>query len=186
MPQTTARREKLWEPAMKVEVMRESTDEEAHRIALDLQRGERQIRRLEAESELFASLHIIHPYPPERINECLGLTPDAVSRPEDKPIEVGRFRAQYDNTFWRFSSKGRVREHNIEAHLNWVLDQVSGRLPGLRHLQETGGSTKIFVYSQSWSRIESLDLRPETLMLLARYRLTLGLTIHYQNADESL
>jgi hypothetical protein len=170
---------------MKVEVMRESTDEEAHRISLDLQRSERQIRRLQAESELFASLHISHHYSPERINECLGLSPDAVSKPDDKPIEFGRFRAQYDNTFWRLSSKGKVRAHNIEAHLDWVLNQVSGRLPGLRHLQDTGGITKVFVYSQSWARIESLDLSPETLMLLARYRLTLGLTVHYQNMGES-
>ncbi len=165
----------------------EITEDERHAITLDLQDSEREIRRLTELTEVWATLTIQHDeWGPEAISELLGLEPDDVVRKDETITPEGRFDVRSTFTIWRLSSeqKIKVRYFAAEEHLQWLIDQITGRLPQLRSLQDSGARTEIDIHSYSWSRLESIELSTEMLLLLARYRLKIRINVFYENSDE--
>jgi len=161
----------------------ELSEDERHTTSLNVQRSEREIERLCEFNEVWASLYIWHDSDPENISELLRINPDEVSRKGDPLTPEGRWDVRSRRTCWILSSEGKIEQDSIEAHLNWILAQVSGSLPNLRGLQDSGARTKIVIHLNSWSRFQHVELNVETLLLLARYRLSLTINVHYQNTE---
>ena len=157
-------------------------------MRLDQQVSSRRINELNEWDEAWVTLHIRHrTLEPEAITELMGIEPDEVIRKgESLTGDDCRFEVPADNHIWMLSSEEKVKAKYFkeQAHLNWVLNQISGHLPTLKYIQQSGGSTDVYLHSSSWSRLAHLELEPETMMTLARYRLPLKMDFYYENSDE--
>lgn len=161
------------------------TEEEEHNLSLDLQDSARKIRRVAKLDSIWGSFSIRHyNCEPESITELLTLQPDEIVRKGDSLTLGARLDLRSTCAVWTLTSHGKVRNSSPEAHLNWLVSQVSGRLPNLRQLQNAGAKTSILLHLKSWSRLQSVELNQQTLLMLARYRIPVRIIVHYQNTDE--
>lgn len=162
----------------------ELNDEDAHRVALDLQRSERRFHHFHELDEVHATLYIWFSGAPEEITEELGLQPDDVTRPGDTLYDQGRWLIQSDETSWTLTSADKIESSTSEDHIQWILDQVEGKMPALKRLQAAGARTKLHVHAAQCSQIYSLDLSIEMLLQMARYNLPLTLVVNYQDDED--
>jgi hypothetical protein len=160
------------------------SDSEERKVSLKLQKAERKFRRLQALNEISGSLRIEHESDLETICTTLGMMPDDAVRKGDVLTSTGPFEVVANRASWTLSSVGKVKDNRIEVHIKWLLDQVTGKLPGLRCLQESGAKTSIFIHTNSWTRLQSFELDVDTLLLLARYGLSIRMNVLYQNTGE--
>lgn len=158
---------------------RDLTEEEAHGVSLDLQNAERQLRKNREQDDVHATLFIWFGGEPEEITVALGLQPDDVIRKGETLFDEGRWQVKSDETSWTLSSGNRIDSSITEDHIQWILDQVEGKLPALNRLRGAGARTKLHVYASQLSQLFSLDLSTEMLLQLARYNLQLSLVVNH-------
>jgi hypothetical protein len=173
----------IWSAIMKITTKWEPSEEEIHDRNLSAQKSDWTYRqRLNMES-VHATLAVHSKTEPEKISALLGQEPDDVIKQGDSH-EAGRFRIEFTETGWYLSTKDKVREKRPEAHITWLLDQIESNRQNLRHLQEAGARTsvKVHYYMHSW--VQSTDLSVETLLRLARYRLSLQVMVHADDLQE--
>jgi hypothetical protein len=161
----------------------ELSEDKQRATNLDLQKGERQLKRLRDSNEISASLHIFQDSDPQTVSDLLGLEPDNTSS-KGTVRHLGRWEMRSGSSFWKLSSKDKVRQNTIEDHLKWLLNQISGKLVNLRRLQDSGAVTYVSLRIVSWSRTQQAEISVETSQLLASYRLPIRLIMHYENTDE--
>jgi len=155
----------------------EPTEEEKHHTTLGLQKVERDLKSLMAKDYVWADLRVMHfELAPEAISDLIGLKPDSVTRKDDCLTPEGRFDCRSDRTFWVLSSAKKVRNSEAHLHVEWIIQQISGRLPAFQRLSSTGGEIELSVHAEKWSHYEYLEIDPDTLLFLGRYgiRLTVG------------
>lgn len=152
--------------------------------SLEMLKSDRDIHRLLELDDLWARLSISHPsIDPDAITEALQLQPDDVMRAGDTIHQDKRFHVKCDRTRWNLSSGDIVSSPFPEAHLDWLLDQLYGKLPAIRSLQDQGAEFVINIHMEPWSRVVAQTLSVTTLQQLAQLRLELRFIIHYQNSE---
>ncbi len=152
-------------------------------ISLDLQKSIRQIDQMRERNTAWVDFTIRHySLQPEAISELLQLTPSEVNRNGDTLYKKEPYHLVSDCTRWTLSSKGHVADSSIDEHLNWMLQQLYGKLPSLRHLQK-GGQCSLRANIRSWSRTLSPAFEVETFQQLARLRIPLRFIITYENTE---
>ena len=168
---------------MQIKSKWEPSEQEIHDQNLSVQESDRVInRRLDKES-VYATLSVHSKIAPEEISTMLGQQPDDLIKEGDSH-EAGRFRIEFTSTVWNLSTEGKVRDKWPEAHITWLLDQIESNRQNLRRLQDSGAMTSVTVryYMHSW--VQSTDLSIETLLRLARYRLSLHIVVHADDLQE--
>ncbi|MBY0549397.1 MAG: DUF4279 domain-containing protein [Candidatus Obscuribacterales bacterium] len=165
----------------------EPTEEEQHQTTLRLQKVERDLRCLMAQDRVWADLCVMHfELQPEAISELLGLEPDSVTRMDDCITPEGRFDFRSDRTFWILSSADKIRNSEASLHLEWIIQQIAGRLPALQRLSSTGGEIELRVRAEKWSHYESLEIEPATLLFLGRYGIRLAVGTRMRTKGDGL
>ena len=160
----------------------EPSEQEIHDQNLFVQKADRaHKRRLEMES-VYATLSVHSKTAPEKISTMLGREPDDLIKKGDSH-EAGRFRIEYTSTAWYLSTREKIRDKCPETHINWLLDQIESNRQNLRRLQDSGAMTSVTVHYYMHGWVQSTDLSVETLLRLARYRLSLQVMVH---ADDLL
>jgi hypothetical protein len=174
-PQTSLQIKRRWE----------LSEEEKHKVSLDLQKSERGFQDLQSSNEVSASLSIWHESEPEIISALLGIEPDDFDRKGDSLTpESVRWDARASCTVWRLSSKGKVKDNFIETHLKWLLTTISGKSPQFKFLQKSGGKVQIVIHADSWTRTQGLSLSTDMMLMMARYGIPLRFNVVYRNTDE--
>lgn len=108
----------------------------------------------------------------EAISDALQLKPDFSNGESEKVLRDGK-------THWTFSSEGKVPTGVFEDHLKWMLDQLFGKLPAIRSLQDQGADFKLEVFTEQWSPIAAMSLRTETIQHIFQLRVPLVFMIHH-------
>lgn len=171
----------------------ELSEDESRKLSIDTQRSAREVRRLLQLEESWVTLSISHSeLSPEAISALLGMEPDDVTRKGDDLALGTRWELPSSLNIWSVTSLNKVKpgEPRVERHLRWMLDQIYGKKPSLKYIQETGGTSSLRLHSEIWSWVHGFELDHELLMSLAHYGLELHVIVHNQIhpelADESV
>jgi hypothetical protein len=157
------------------------SDDEQHAVNLNLQKCERQMKRLKDLDKISASLVIRHQLDSQYVSDLLGLTPDDADNP-GAITNAGRWEICHTAGHWRLSSDGKAVERSVEGHLRWIVNQIAGRKPSLRKLQTDGAETYVSLHLDAWLSTQYVEIDVEISQLLASYGLPLRIFFHYKNA----
>ena len=125
---------------------------------------------------------------PSAVTRALELPPDHVHRKGD--LRIGRTKtgtvqvyAPYTAGMWSMSSEPWVTSPRLQAHIQWVLDQMEPKADALALILATGVSADVFCYSLG--RSVSPPSVPRSSRALLR-ELGLSLEIdHYELSEDS-
>jgi hypothetical protein len=149
-----------------------------------LRRAEHEIERSRSFDSVYVSFVVLHrSFEPEAISALLDLEPDNVVRKGETIVNTGKYHVVAEQTHWTLSSDEYVSSNFVEAHLDWILEQLFGKLPSLRRLQDTGGDCAIHVRVSSWSSLVCHAIDPDQLQLLARMRIPVDFVVHFEDSE---
>jgi len=150
-------------------------------ISADLQRSLREMERDKARDRVWVILSTSHTtLPPEAISELLQLTPMHFSRIGDTLYQDDNRHITADQTQWFLSSSGQVQSSSLEKHLEWMLDQLFGKLPALRLLQNDGSVFTLTAHMDLWSPVSVPHFDVSTLQKLAQLGFALEFVIRFE------
>ncbi len=147
------------------------------------QKIERELSELIAKNERSATLNVSHPtLVSAKITELLELEPDGVFEDGDTIYKSDRFHTKQTGCFWSYSLC--MQGHHIRAEdlLMMLLDDLSGKLPSIRLLQEQGAKMSIKMQFDQFSDVVFLELKPELLIKLAQLRIDFHVLV--RSADD--
>lgn len=119
----------------------------------------------------------------EEISELLELIPTNYYRDGDTLFKNEKFDVKCEGSSWTLSSRLQIRSKDMELHLNWIFNQLFGKLPAIRKLQAEGATMRLIARADSWSRYTNVELSTETLQFLAQLRVRLTCETYYMNSN---
>lgn len=146
----------------------------------ELQQSLREIRKQQELDLSWITLTVTHEtLPGDEISKTLQLKPDDVTPIGQTVVQTKRHHIVSDITIWRLDSSEHVPDNTFEGHLTWILEQLFGKLPSIRHLQNQGAEIRLTAYLRP-SRPSVLmfpTLTVEALQRLAQLRVPLEFNI---------
>lgn len=152
-------------------------NERVSTVTQELTKKVRDLTRLVEKDQTRITLWVSHQtLTPQAISEALQLDPDFPSNNGEKIMRDGK-------TYWTFSSQGRVPTNLFEDHLKWMLDQLFGKLPAIRSLQDQGAEFRLEAFTEQFSPITAMVLKTDTIQRLWQLRVPLVFLIHHNEAS---
>jgi len=111
---------------------------------------------------------------PDAVSSMLGIIPSDRHRKGD----TLRYGSVAKSGAWFLSSKGQLESKDVQRHIMWILDQLTGKVGILHQLQDEGCSMDIFCYWLSASGQGGPTLSPELMRRLAEAELEIGFDVY--------
>lgn len=148
------------------------------RMSINWEQEESRIQRYFAKNEAFAKLLIYHDViTPAAITELLELAPTETCIQGERRMVIGRELPPIPANGWFLSSQKVVSYQYLNEHVDWLLNQLYGKTPAIRYLQNQ--SARIYITGTKRIRApgdgDNLDL--STIQRLAQLRIPFGLQI---------
>ena len=153
-------------------------------MSIDLQNCLREIHRNAERDSLSVSFNVSDNNKTiEDISGLLQLIPTDYYHDGDTIFKNEKFDVKNEGSSWSLSSLRQVRSKDMEVHINWILNQLFGKLPAIRKLQAEGASMRLIARDDSWSRYNNTELSIEILQRLAQLRVRLTCETYYMNSN---
>ncbi len=151
----------------------------------ELQKSLREIQKLLESDSAHVDFSVSHDtLTPEEISKLLQLQPSYTLRDGDTIHKDERHHLTAKWTRWCLSSLDNVSyKCPVEKHLEWILDQLFGKLPAIRALQNQGARTKFIAHLEPWSKVIGIDFDIITIQRLAQLRIPLEFIVVHQNQE---
>ena len=133
-------------------------------------------------SKSFASLSITHPtLKAEEITDRLELEPSFVLNDGETLYESSKYKIKQQGNNWQYelASVGTMKD----LVLNDLLDDLHGKLPAIRRLQNSGAKMHITMQMDGFESVGTLHLSPEVLTRLAQLRIEILLVSRFRIDD---
>lgn len=154
------------------------------KISADVERAVDEIERLQRLNRMYVVLSISHDaLKPAEIGNILQLQATHSLQKGDQIYKSDRHDVSSPLTIWRLSSEDDVTSQDVEAHLDWLLDRLSGKRHAIRHLQSKNAKMAITIRMMPWTRLVAPSLSVRILEKLAELQIDVDFIIHYQNTD---
>lgn len=116
---------------------------------------------------------------PDVVTEKLGLQPTRTQRKGE--LRNGQIK-QWP-TAWFINSEEKVQSKDLRRHLDWLMEQLSGKQEVIRELQKAGARLDISCFWASACGHGGPMLDPRILKRLARLNIGLGFDIYFAGDD---
>lgn len=144
------------------------------------------INKAAAPERVRATLRIYHPdLDPSQITQLLEITPSISWRSgEDAYGWRKRPGHKAPSGGWLLSSRTVVKGNKALDHIDWLLDQIAGKVGTIHHLQSQGFMMDVVVgwHATSWNTTPALT--PEIMRRLSRIGLPLWFDIYLFGSEE--
>lgn len=121
--------------------------------------------------ECWVTFTISHPtLQSSKITELLELEPNYTLEDGDDIYKSDRHHIKQNGSRWSYELYHQGHHKTAEDLLASLLDNLSGKLPKIRLLQEQDARMKIRVEFDQHSNLACLELKPELLIRLAQLR----------------
>jgi hypothetical protein len=151
--------------------------------SLEMQKYLRQLEERRGASATWITLTVSHgTIEPEAISELLQLNPTHVTRKGDKVVD--RPEIVSEDTYWSLSSFNFVSSTLFDKHLDWMLDQLFGKLPAVRSLQKQGAQMRLNAHMRPWVSVIDPLIDNEKSRQLAQLRIDLQFIIVFQGVED--
>jgi len=132
-----------------------------------------------------ATLRIYHPeLNPEEITRLMQVKPTmSWTKGDDAYGWTKRPGKKAPSGGWLLSSRQKVKSNNAIAHLDWLLDQLTGSASVLKRLQEQGFIVDVVVgwHATSWNTTPALT--PEIMRRLANNHLPIWFDVYLYDEE---
>jgi hypothetical protein len=150
---------------------------------LENQKHWRELAELSEKETCFASLFISHPtITAAEITEWLELEPSSVLNAGETVFKSERYDVKQKGTSWRYELAATGKQK--EKVLNDLLDDLHGKLPAIRRLQDNGARMFLTVEADLLNQVGTLIMSAQTLTRLAQLRTTLILQSIFQVEED--
>lgn len=153
-------------------------------ISAEVERAVDEIERLQRLNKTYVVLSISHDVlKPVEIGKILQLQATNSLQKGDQIYKSERHDVSSPLSIWRLSSEDSLTSQDVEVHLDWLLDCLSGKLHAIRHLQSKNAKMAITIRMMPWTRLVAPSLSVHTLQKIAELKIDMDFIIHYQNTD---
>ncbi len=147
---------------------------------------DRTLERATGPERVRATFRVYHPgLEPDQITELLEITPSVAWRCGDD--EYGwrkRLGHKAPSGGWLLSSRTVIRGNNAMAHIDWLLDQLTGKAGTIKDLQDHGFMVDVVVgwHASSWNTTPALT--PEIMRRLGKLSLPIWFDVYLFGSEE--
>lgn len=124
---------------------------------------------------------------PKHVGEMLELVPTETQLAGDEYLHRQASRTKrYEISGWFLESKPFVQSFDCEKHLNWLVDQLTGKGPALDELRQAGWWMDISCYWDSQYGHGGPTFSPELLKRLAALGVEVWFDVYFNGAYRAM
>jgi hypothetical protein len=137
-------------------------------VSAGLQESLRELEQERLASMCWARFNVSHKtIGTTEIGSVLLIEPDYVLDKGESYYRDKKYDLKSDHNSWSLSSLDKIKSKEPEAHLEWIMQQLFGKLPQVRALQERGAKMRITIHSEGLA-VAALELSSDLLRRIAQ------------------